>query len=68
MTGSMRELVALRFLQGIAMSSGPVVARSIVRDLYVREQAAARQAELLGYLERLQRDLAEMTRTVRDLG
>jgi len=37
---SIPELLLLRFLQGIGMSSGPVVARSIVRDLYAREQAA----------------------------
>ena len=40
MAASMTEMAALRFLQGIAMSSGPVIARSIVRDLYAREQAA----------------------------
>jgi DHA1 family bicyclomycin/chloramphenicol resistance-like MFS transporter len=37
---SIQELLLLRFVQGIGMSSGPVVARSIVRDLYAREQAA----------------------------
>jgi len=37
---SMQALVLLRFAQGVGMSSGPVIARSIVRDLYAREQAA----------------------------
>ena len=37
---SVQSLVLLRFAQGVGMSSGPVVARSIVRDLYAREQAA----------------------------
>jgi DHA1 family bicyclomycin/chloramphenicol resistance-like MFS transporter len=37
---SVLDLVLLRFAQGAGMSSGPVVARSIVRDLYAREQAA----------------------------
>ena len=37
---SVLEVVLLRFAQGAGMSSGPVVARSIVRDLYAREQAA----------------------------
>jgi len=37
---SVQELVLLRFAQGVGMSSGPVIARSIVRDLYAREQAA----------------------------
>ena len=44
MAASMTEMAALRFLQGIAMSSGPVIARSIVRDLYAREQAADESA------------------------
>ena len=37
---SLREVALLRFAQGAGMSSGPVVARSIVRDLYARDQAA----------------------------
>lgn len=37
---SVQTIVLLRFAQGVGMSSGPVVARSIVRDLYAREQAA----------------------------
>ena len=37
---SVLEVALLRFAQGAGMSSGPVVARSIVRDLYAREQAA----------------------------
>lgn len=35
-----QEVVLMRFAQGIGASAGPVVARSIVRDLYAREQAA----------------------------
>ena len=42
--GSMQAMAAWRLLQGIGMSSGPAIARSIVRDLYAREQAA----QLLG--------------------
>jgi DHA1 family bicyclomycin/chloramphenicol resistance-like MFS transporter len=38
--GSVEEIVALRFLQGLGMSSGPVIARSVVRDLFAHEQAA----------------------------
>lgn len=38
--GTMQTVVWLRFVQGVGASAGPVVARSIVRDLYAREQAA----------------------------
>jgi DHA1 family bicyclomycin/chloramphenicol resistance-like MFS transporter len=38
--GGMSEVVLMRFAQGVGASAGPVVARSIVRDLYAREQAA----------------------------
>jgi MFS transporter, DHA1 family, multidrug resistance protein len=44
MAGSMQAVAWWRLLQGIGMSSGPVIARSIVRDLYARDQAA----QLLG--------------------
>ena len=44
---SLREVVLLRFAQGVGMSSGPVVARSIVRDLYAREQAAHLLARMM---------------------
>lgn len=37
---SVSEIVWLRLAQGLGMSSGPVVARSIVRDLHSHEQAA----------------------------
>ena len=43
----------LRIFQGVGMSSGPVVARSIVRDLYAREQAAhllARMMVVFGFV------------------
>jgi MFS transporter, DHA1 family, multidrug resistance protein len=39
--------VALRVAQGIGISSGPVLARSIVRDLYIREQAAHLLARMM---------------------
>ncbi|MCL4799739.1 MAG: multidrug effflux MFS transporter [Burkholderiales bacterium] len=39
-------LVAMRLLQGLAMSSGPVVARSIVRDMHAHEQAARLLAQM----------------------
>ena len=44
---SVREVVLLRFAQGAGMSSGPVVARSIVRDLFAREQAAHLLARMM---------------------
>lgn len=44
---SVPEVVLLRFAQGAGMSSGPVVARSIVRDLYAREQAAHLLARMM---------------------
>lgn len=44
---SVPSLVLLRFAQGAGMSSGPVVARSIVRDLYAREQAAHLLARMM---------------------
>ena len=44
---SVQALVLLRFAQGLGMSSGPVVARSIVRDLYAREQAAQLLARMM---------------------
>jgi len=37
---SITAVAAARFAQGIAMSSGAVIVRSIVRDLHVHEQAA----------------------------
>jgi DHA1 family bicyclomycin/chloramphenicol resistance-like MFS transporter len=40
LAGSVEAVILVRLLQGFAISSGPVVARSIVRDLYAREQAA----------------------------
>lgn len=44
---SMPALVLLRFAQGFGMSSGPVISRSIVRDLYAREQAAHLLARMM---------------------
>lgn len=44
---SVRALVLLRFAQGVGMSCGPVVSRSIVRDLYAREQAAHLLARMM---------------------
>jgi DHA1 family bicyclomycin/chloramphenicol resistance-like MFS transporter len=44
---SLQALVLLRLAQGLGMSSGPVVARSIVRDLYAREQAAHLLARMM---------------------
>lgn len=44
--GSGATLVAMRLLQGLAMSSGPVIARSIVRDMHAREQAARVLAQM----------------------
>lgn len=44
---SVQALALLRFAQGLGMSSGPVVARSIVRDLYARERAAHLLARMM---------------------
>ncbi len=44
---SVETLSAVRFAQGVGMSSGPVIARSIVRDLYAREQAAHLLARMM---------------------
>jgi DHA1 family bicyclomycin/chloramphenicol resistance-like MFS transporter len=44
---SLASVVLLRFAQGLGMSSGPVLARSIVRDLYAREQAAHLLARMM---------------------
>src|SRR6185295_18566118 len=44
---SINALGLLRFAQGVGMSSGPVIARSIVRDLYAREQAAHLLARMM---------------------
>ena len=45
--GSVGQIVALRLVQGFGMSSGPVIARSIVRDLYARERAARLLAQMI---------------------
>ena len=44
---SVQAVEILRFAQGIGISSGPVLARSIVRDLYAREQAAHLLARMM---------------------
>jgi len=44
---SAEAVVLLRFVQGLGMSCGPVIARSIVRDLYAREQAAHLLARMM---------------------
>jgi DHA1 family bicyclomycin/chloramphenicol resistance-like MFS transporter len=44
---SVQSVVLLRFAQGVGISSGPVIARSIVRDLYAREQAAHLLARMM---------------------
>ncbi|OGA20337.1 MAG: hypothetical protein A3G25_02805 [Betaproteobacteria bacterium RIFCSPLOWO2_12_FULL_63_13] len=40
LAGSMEVLIAGRFFQALGMSAGPVLARSIVRDLYSWDEAA----------------------------
>ena len=40
MAGSMTEMIVLRFVQGLVASTGRIVARAIVRDLYSRDMAA----------------------------
>ena len=44
---SVQAVLLLRLAQGIGMSSGPVIARSMVRDLYAREQAAHLLARMM---------------------
>src|SRR6185295_18183134 len=44
---SVLDVVLLRFAQGAGMSCGPVVARSVVRDLYARDQAAHLLARMM---------------------
>jgi len=44
---SVQSVVLLRFAQAVGISSGPVIARSIVRDLYAREQAAHLLARMM---------------------
>jgi len=44
LAGSMEVLIAGRFIQAIGMSAGPVLARSIVRDLYSWNDAARTMA------------------------
>jgi DHA1 family bicyclomycin/chloramphenicol resistance-like MFS transporter len=43
---SIAAVAAARLAQGVAMSSGAVIVRSIVRDLYVHEQAARMLASI----------------------
>jgi len=40
MAGTVGELAWVRLAQGLGLSSGPVVARSVVRDLFAHENAA----------------------------
>ena len=40
MSASMTEMIVLRFVQGLVASTGRIVARAIVRDLYSRDLAA----------------------------
>ena len=40
-------IVLWRFIQGLGMSSGPVIARTIVRDLHSHEQAARMLARIM---------------------
>jgi DHA1 family bicyclomycin/chloramphenicol resistance-like MFS transporter len=50
---SMQEVTGWRLLQGIGMSSGPVVARSVVRDLYAGHHAAqllGRMTAIFGFI------------------
>ena len=41
---SITVLVAMRFLQGLSACSGPVIARAIIRDVFDRPSAAAKQS------------------------
>jgi DHA1 family bicyclomycin/chloramphenicol resistance-like MFS transporter len=44
---SVASLALWRFVQGLGMSSGPVIARTIVRDLHSHEQAARMLARMM---------------------
>jgi len=44
---SLAEITLWRFVQGLGMSSGPVIARTIVRDLHSHEQAARMLARMM---------------------
>ena len=44
---SVGAIVLWRFVQGLGMSSGPVIARTIVRDLHSHEQAARMLARMM---------------------
>jgi DHA1 family bicyclomycin/chloramphenicol resistance-like MFS transporter len=45
--GSVGEVAAARFVLGLGMSSGPVIARAIVRDLHSHEKAARLMARMV---------------------
>ena len=45
--GSVGEVAAARFVLGLGMSSGPVIARAIVRDLHSHENAARLMARMV---------------------
>ncbi len=47
LAGSVPQVVALRFAQGLGLSSGPVIARGVTRDLYERELAASLLARMM---------------------
>ncbi|HEY6822681.1 MAG TPA: MFS transporter, partial [Burkholderiales bacterium] len=44
---SVGEVAAARFVLGLGMSSGPVIARAIVRDLHTHENAARLMARMV---------------------
>lgn len=47
LAGSATALVAARLAQGLGMSAGPVMARTVVRDLHGQEQAARLLARMI---------------------
>jgi len=47
LAGSVPQVVAMRFGQGLGLSCGPVVARGVTRDLYERERAASLLARMM---------------------
>jgi DHA1 family bicyclomycin/chloramphenicol resistance-like MFS transporter len=59
---SIEQLISGRFLQGLGVSAAPVLARSIVRDLYVWDEAA-RTLALMGIVLGLSPILAPLTST-----
>ncbi len=49
-SGSLNELAAWRFVQGIGASAGPTLAAAIISDIYGRSMAASMLSRLAGFM------------------